>query len=100
MKTVKLILAKLQIKPAKLNDFKEFAPVLVNGSRNEPGNIEYTLYSDVDDANRFIVVEKWKDQLAIDFHNVQPHFQKFLEIAAEAFASPPDIKVYDIQEEE
>ena len=99
MKTVKLILAKLHVKPEKLNDFQQFAPVLVNGSRNEPGNIEYTLFRDLDEPNRFIVVERWEDQLAIDFHNAQPHFQKFLEIAAEALASEADIKVYDIPAE-
>ena len=99
MKTVKLILAKLNVKPEKLNDFQSVYPNLVNGSRNEPGNIEYTLFCDVDDANRFVVVERWKDQLAIDFHNAQPHFKAFLEFAADGFASAPDIKVYDIPEE-
>jgi len=99
MKTVKLILAKLHVKPEKLNDFRNVYPSLVSGSRNEPGNIEYTLFCDVDEPNRFVVVERWKDQLSIDFHNAQPHFKTFLEFAADGFASAPDIKVYDIPAE-
>ena len=96
MKTKKLILAKLDVKPEALGDFLEFAPTLINGSRNEAGNISYVLYRDSEEPARFIFVQEWKDQAAIDFHFAQPYFVKFGEIVRTALVSEADIKVYDV----
>ncbi|MDD6210872.1 MAG: putative quinol monooxygenase [Bacteroidales bacterium] len=99
MKTKKLILAKLNVKPDQIAAFLDFAPAIINNSKSESGNISYTLYRETSDGNRFVFVEEWKDQAAIDFHFAQPYFIEFGEKSKEMFVSAPDIKIYDVPAE-
>lgn len=96
MKTKKLILAKLDVKPEQVAAFLDFAPVILNGSKSEKGNISYTLYRDPYEPDHFMFIEEWKDQEAIDFHFSQPYFIEFGEKGKTMFKTAPDIKIYDV----
>ena len=47
-------------------------------SRAEEGNISYDLHQEIGKPNRFVFVESWKSQAAIDEHNASEHFQNFV----------------------
>ncbi|MSQ31631.1 MAG: antibiotic biosynthesis monooxygenase [Dehalococcoidia bacterium] len=36
--------------------------------RKEPGCEQYSLFRDVEDSDRFVMVERWKDKAALDTH--------------------------------
>ena len=48
----------------------------------EPGCLQYTLFSDAADENRFVLLEKWATQSALDAHDVTEHM-----IAADALST-------------
>jgi quinol monooxygenase YgiN len=44
----------------------------------ESGCLQYDLHQDRDDPERFVMVEQWRDQAAIDQHDASAHFQHFI----------------------
>lgn len=58
---------------------------LGEASRAETGCVEYILHKDVKNPSVLCLIEKWKDQEAVDIHNNTPHFTgivpKILELA-------------------
>ncbi len=50
---------------------------LVVASRKEEGCISYDLYRDIAMPNKFVVIEHWKSQDAINIHNETDHYKCF-----------------------
>ena len=71
---VALVTVKPEYTEALAAQFKE----LVKTSRAEEGNISYDLHQEIGKPNRFVFVENWKSQAAIDAHNASEHFQGFV----------------------
>jgi quinol monooxygenase YgiN len=49
--------------------------LVVPPSRAEAGCARYELHQDVANADRFVMLEQWRDAAAIDTHNKTAHFQ-------------------------
>ncbi|WP_239374467.1 putative quinol monooxygenase [Snodgrassella gandavensis] len=47
-------------------------------SRQEPGNISYTVNKDLDKTDRIVFIECWANEAAIDEHNSTAHFQNLI----------------------
>ncbi len=61
---------------------EELMPVfqtVVNETRKEAGNISYELHRDINNPDKFIILEVWKSQDAIDLHNASAHFKAFVQ---------------------
>jgi Uncharacterized conserved protein len=92
-----IIHALFSIKP----DFREIfltetVPLIV-GSQMEPGNLSYNLYEDLSDPNKFIMVEEWKNQQAVETHNQSSHFVRFGIRADIFFKEPTQVTVFDAE---
>ena len=72
------IVAKMTVKEGCAEEFKAAAKALVEQSAAEAGNVFYTLNVSAEDPNKFAIIECWKDQAAIDFHNQTEHFTTIL----------------------
>ena len=72
------IVAILAVKPAHRAELLAVFRDLVAKSRAEAGNLRYDLHQDLQNENRFVFVETWQDQAAVDSHNASVHFQNFL----------------------
>ncbi len=94
----KLIAAKIQVKPGKLQEFIPFIQDIVEKSREESGNISYTFYQDLFEENALLVFEEWKNQAAIDFHFSTEHFRIYGK-AKEQYVISSDIAIYTIEDE-
>ena len=70
------VVAKVLVKEDKKDTFIEACRELVNASRQDDGNIGYTLNVSVDNPLQFAFIENWNDQAALDAHMKQPHFVK------------------------
>jgi quinol monooxygenase YgiN len=79
------IVAKFTVNAGEEKKFLELLNQLGEASRAEAGCIEYILHKDVQKPLTYCIIEKWKDQAAIDFHNSTSHFTsivpKIIEIA-------------------
>ncbi|MCL2016481.1 MAG: antibiotic biosynthesis monooxygenase [Defluviitaleaceae bacterium] len=69
-----VLLVQFEVAAEKRDEFLAFFDKLAIPSQAEEGCIEYNLYSDMDKPTSFSLIEKWRDQAAIDFHNATPHF--------------------------
>ena len=72
------IVAILAVKPAHRAELLAVFRDLVAKSRAEAGNLRYDLHQDLQNENRFVFVETWQDQAAVDSHNASSHFQGFV----------------------
>ena len=73
------IVAILAVKPAQRAELLAVFRDLVAKSRAEAGNLRYDLHQDLQNENRFVFVETWQDQAAVDSHNASGHFQGFVQ---------------------
>ena len=68
------IVAKFTINENEEANFLKLIQPLIVASQAEQGCIEYALQKHTEATNIYCLIEKWKDQLAVDFHNNTPHF--------------------------
>ena len=78
MMSIKIV-ATLAVQPAHRAELLAVFRNLVAKSRAEAGNLRYDLHQDMQNENRFVFVETWQDQAAVDSHNASGHFQGFLQ---------------------
>jgi len=71
-----IVFAKWQVQdgqtPTVLNLFTE----LVEQTRQEEGNLFYTIHQSITDANTFMLYEGYKDEAAVAAHRASEHFQR------------------------
>lgn len=80
------IVAVIQVKPEAIQEMLPVFKQLVAGSQTEEGCIFYNLHQDTKDSTKFVMLEEWKSQEAIDFHNSTTHFKAFQEVAKDKVA--------------
>lgn len=86
------IVAIVKIKPECVSEAIPVFKTLVDGSQKEEGNISYNIHRDIADSTKFVVLEAWKSQDAIDYHNNTEHFKAFVD-ATKSMADDMDITV-------
>lgn len=72
------IVALITVKPEHRETLSDLFAQLVQASRAEAGNDSYDLHQDIQNPDRFVFVESWKSQAAVDEHNASAHFQAFV----------------------
>lgn len=68
------IVATIVAKSEFVEDVLAALHTVTDATRKEEGNISYALHKDVSNNLKFIILEEWKSQAAIDFHNQTAHF--------------------------
>ncbi|MFT8322125.1 MAG: putative quinol monooxygenase [Bacillus sp. (in: firmicutes)] len=86
-----IIHAIFKVNPDKREAFLSAMKPLIAGSQSEVGNISYQLYEEAGQQNTFIMVEKWKDEQAVEVHNQQSHFTRFVAQAEEFLSEPLEV---------
>jgi quinol monooxygenase YgiN len=94
-----MIVAKLSVKPEKTKDFIEAAKEIIEKSNKEAGCSFYQLYQDPYDNSKFVFVEEYKNQAAVDFHFATDHFKAFGPKIGDLVLGPPEIKIVSIATE-
>ena len=93
-----LINVHCDVDPAKRDAFKDYLKNLVEKSRQDQGNLFYTYLIDGLDENKFMIVENWADQAAIDAHNETAYLQDFLQNARSYLTKDFVIRIAEIAE--
>lgn len=83
------IVAEITLKPNTWEVMKSIFENVVTSSQAEAGCISYNLHKDITDTTdtKFVMLEIWKDQAAIDMHNESTHFKAFKQAAADYIAN-------------
>jgi quinol monooxygenase YgiN len=68
------IVAKFEVNTGMEEKFLKLVKELAVASQAEDGCIEYILHKDIQKPLTYCIIEKWKDQAAIDSHNSSKHF--------------------------
>ncbi len=68
------IFADFPLKSDKVDEFLTAVAPLIKASNEEEGCIRYELHKALNEENTYLMIEEWKDQAAIDFHNQTEHF--------------------------
>lgn len=72
------IVATITVKPEFKEDVLKAVKTVVDATRKESGNIFYDVFEDVKNPLKFVFIETWKSQAAIDSHNQSAHFNDFV----------------------
>ena len=76
-------------KPSEHERFVTAARALRDASVQEDGNVEYSLWAPLDGGNEVLVVERWRDQAAVESHHNAGHMGTFRSAVKGAVAAPP-----------
>jgi len=95
-----MIVAKLNVKPEKVKAFTEAAKEIIEKSNKEPGCKSYQLYQDPYDNTKFVFVEEYKNQAAVDAHFASDYFKAFGPKISDLVAEPGEIKIISVAKEE
>jgi quinol monooxygenase YgiN len=69
---------------------------VASASRAEEGCLSYALYEDTANEDRFVFVEEWESQEALERHFRTPHIALFMKAIPTVVAAPPDVKFHTI----
>ena len=94
-----MITARLSVKPDKITDFIAAAREIIEKSNKESGCNFYQLYQDPYDNSRFIFVEEYKNQAAVDTHFATDYFKAFGPKISDLVSVPADIKIISVAKE-
>ncbi|MBV1904912.1 MAG: antibiotic biosynthesis monooxygenase [Pseudomonadales bacterium] len=90
------IIAKFDIKPGKNEEFEAIFAELETAVRaNEAGNNYYSLHKSRADGNKYIVMEQYVDQAALDIHGKTEYFKTIGAKMGPCMAGRPEIEYMD-----
>jgi quinol monooxygenase YgiN len=82
-------------RPERTADFLAAASELARESVQEAGCLEYRVFQDPADLAVVFVVERWRDQGALDFHGQSPHMAAFQQAVKGCVATRPVSAKYE-----
>jgi quinol monooxygenase YgiN len=94
-----MIVAKVSVKPEKIKDFTEAAKEMIEKSNKESGCKFYQLYQDPYDNTKFVFVEQYVNQAAVDAHFASDYFKGFSPKIADLVTGPAQIKIVTMAKE-
>ncbi|EGK00617.1 MULTISPECIES: putative quinol monooxygenase [Dysgonomonas] len=87
------IAAIITVKPEAIKDILPIFQAVVQGSQEEDGCISYNVHQDTSDSTRFIILEEWESQAAIDFHGNTDHFKTYQKASKDMVVKKEVIKM-------
>ena len=74
------VVAFIEVEPGQEAVVEEAARACVAHTRQEAGCLAYTLHRDRADAARFVFVESWETEAALEAHMRSPHLRDFFAV--------------------
>ena len=94
-----MIVAKLTVKAEKIKAFTDAAKEIIEKSNKEPGCKSYLLYQDPYNNTKFVFVEEYKNQAAVDAHFASDYFKAFGPKIKDLIQEPAKIKIVTVAKE-
>jgi quinol monooxygenase YgiN len=85
-----VVTGRVQVPAEHRERFVEVATEMCRDSRGEQGCIGYRVYADLEQVNRYVFVEEWADDEALQRHFGQEHTGSFLRALGGLLGEPAD----------
>ena len=72
------LIVKWKFKETESERILGLLPELVEKTRNEEGNLSYTIYQSLEDTNVLILNERYVDAEAVETHKASAHYQEIV----------------------
>ncbi len=72
-----IIVATIIAKEGKAELVRAELDKLIEPTRAEEGNVSYKIHQDLQNINKFVVIEEWKDEKAIKEHMATTHIKAY-----------------------
>jgi quinol monooxygenase YgiN len=88
-----LITGSVVVRPDALDEALRLAVEHVHRSRSEPGCLTHAVHQDLENPNKLVFVEEWKDLDAVRTHFGVPESGTFVEAISALATEPPTLDV-------
>ena len=85
-----VVTGRVQIPAESRQRFLEISTEMCRASRSDDGCIGYRVYEDAEQPGRFVFIEEWRDDDALQAHFRQPHTGTFMSELPGLLGEPPD----------
>lgn len=93
-----IVLGSVVVQQGSMDDALEQSQAHVARSRAEPGCIAHDVYSDPENPQRLVFVERWSDQAALAEHFKVPASRQFVMALGALVAEPPSMSIFDAEQ--
>jgi quinol monooxygenase YgiN len=92
---VLVVIATLLGKPDQRVELEQLLASGAAISRSDAGCVSYAFHRDLQDPDRYVSVEVWEDQAALDAHFQAPHLAELFAAVTDLLAGAPVIDIYE-----
>jgi quinol monooxygenase YgiN len=85
-----VVTGRMRIAPENRERFAEVSTEMCRRSREEAGCHGYRVYADLEQDGRYVIVEEWADDEALQSHFSEPYTREFLTALLPLLAEPAD----------
>lgn len=85
-----VVTGRVQVPEEHRDRFREVATEMCRRSREEDGCLGYRVYGDLEQNERYVFVEEWADDGALQRHFGQPHTGAFMSALPGLLGGPAD----------
>ncbi len=82
--------------PGRCDELIAAARVVAAATRGDDGCLAYAFAADVEDPDRILSVEVWRDRAALDAHMGHDHTQAFLQVTPDLVAGQPVMTFHEV----
>jgi quinol monooxygenase YgiN len=82
-----VLTAFIEVAPADRDAIRAALVDVITATRAEAGCDDYGCYEDTQQPGRFVFVERWRDQAALDHHLATPHMAAWMRVAGPKLTS-------------
>jgi quinol monooxygenase YgiN len=85
-----VVTGRMRIAPEHRERYVEVTTQMCRRSRQEDGCHGYRVYADLEQDDRYVIVEEWADEQALQLHFSEPHTREFLTALFPLLDEPAD----------
>ena len=85
-----VVTGRVHVAPEQRERFTALATEMCARSREEDGCLGYRVYADLEQHDRYVFVEEWADEDALQLHFREGHTRSFMAALAGVLAGPAD----------
>jgi quinol monooxygenase YgiN len=90
-----VVTGRVRIAAENREHFVEVATAMCAASREEDGCGGYRVYADLEQDERYVFVEEWRDDEALQRHIAHPHTPEFMSALVPLLAEPADVLFHE-----
>jgi len=85
-----VVTGRVQVPAERREQFVAIATDMCAASRDDDGCIGYRVYEDLEQPSRYVFIEEWRDDEALQSHFSQPHTGRFMAALVPMLGAPAD----------